>query len=115
MALVDCSLLWQKISEKHKTVQYCEFAIGQAVFEDLATPKFLKKIPSNPKVYKNQSMLAMLLFVGDFGLNCIGAVVTQKTLQFKLAFCGAVIGLCWYIVNRVRIVILKIRLNGNRK
>jgi hypothetical protein len=105
MALIDCPSCGKKISDKAQSCQHCEFTISQASPEDLARKNSLKKYLQRQGI-QNQSMLAMLLFVGGFGFMYWGGV-TQEDLQFKLAFAVAVIGFVWYIVNRVRLVFLK--------
>jgi hypothetical protein len=105
MALIDCPSCGKKISDKAQSCRYCEFAVSQASAEDLARKNSLKKYLQRQGI-QNQSMLAMLLFVGGFGFMYWGGV-TQEDLQFKLAFAVAVIGFVWYIVNRVRLVFLK--------
>jgi uncharacterized membrane protein YvbJ len=84
MALVDCPSCGKKISDKAQNCQYCEFAIGQASVEDLARKNSLKKYLQRQSI-QNQSMLAMLLFVGGFGFMYWGGV-TQEDLQFKLEY-----------------------------
>ena len=105
MALVDCPACGKKISDKAAACQHCNFAIGQADAEDIARKNALQLYLKKQKI-QNQSMLAMLLFVGGFGFMYWGGVTTED-VQFKLAFAVAALGFVWYIVNRVRLVFLK--------
>jgi len=105
MALVDCPACGKKISDKAATCQHCNFAIGHADPDDLARKSALNLYLKKQKI-QNQSMLAMLLFVGGFGFMYWGNTTAQD-LQFKFAFAGAAIGFVWYIVNRVRLIFLK--------
>lgn len=105
MALIDCPSCGKKISDKAQSCQHCDFAIGQASVEDFARKNALKKYLQRQSI-QNQSMLAMLLFVGGFGFMYWGDV-TQEDIQFKLAFAVAASGFVWYIVNRVRLVFIK--------
>ncbi|KXI29972.1 zinc ribbon domain-containing protein [Paraglaciecola hydrolytica] len=105
MALIDCPACGKKISDKAATCQYCDFAIGTADPEDIARKNSLKIYLKKQNI-QNQSMLAMLLFVGGFGFMYWGGV-TPEELQFKAAFGVAVVGFVWYIVNRIRLIFLK--------
>ena len=105
MALIDCPACSKKISDKSKSCPHCEFAIGQASAEDIARKNSLKKYLKRQGI-QNQSMFAMLLFVGGFGFMYWGGA-TQEDLQFKVAFAVAAVGFAWYIINRVRLVFLK--------
>jgi hypothetical protein len=105
MALVDCPACGKKISDKAAACPHCNFAISQASPEDIARKNSLNLYLKKQKI-QNQSMLAMLLFVGGFGFMYWGGPVPGE-LQFNLAFGVAVIGFVWYTVNRVRLVFLK--------
>lgn len=105
MALIDCPSCGKKISDKAESCQHCNFAIGQASAEDVARKNALNSYLKKQKI-QNQSMLAMLLFVGGFGFMYWGNT-TAEELQFKLAFGVATVGFIWYVVNRVRLVFLK--------
>lgn len=105
MALIDCPGCGKKISDKASTCQHCNFAVGQASPEDIARKNSLKKYLKRQSI-QNQSMLAMLLFVGGFGFMYWGGT-TQDDVQFKIAFATATIGFAWYIINRVRLVFIK--------
>lgn len=105
MALIDCPSCGKKISDKAKNCQHCDFSMEQASPEDLARKNSLKKYLKKQGI-QNQSMLAMLLFVGGFGFMYWGGT-TQEDVQFKLAFGTAVIGFFWYVINRVRLIFVK--------
>jgi hypothetical protein len=105
MALVDCPSCGKKISDKSKTCQHCEFALGQASTEDINRKKNLQNYLKAQKI-QTQSMIAMLLFVCGFGFMYWGGALPGD-LQHNLAIAGALIGFIWYIVNRVRLIFLK--------
>ena len=58
------------------------------------------------KNIQTQSMIAMLLFVAGFGFMYWGGTQPGE-LQHNLAIGLAIIGFVWYIVNRVRLIMLK--------
>ncbi|MCF2946670.1 hypothetical protein L0668_00995 [Paraglaciecola aquimarina] len=105
MALVDCPSCNKKISDKAKSCQHCDFDLGDASPEDIARKQSLNLYLKKQRV-QNQSMVAMLLFVGGFGFMYWGGVAADD-VQYKLAVGVSIIGFVWYLVNRVRLVFLK--------
>jgi hypothetical protein len=105
MALIDCPSCNKKISDKAQNCQYCDFAVGSVNVEDIARKQSFKKYLKNQNI-QTQSMVAMLLFVAGFGFMYWGGAQPDG-LQHNLAIGLAIIGFVWYIVNRVRLIILK--------
>lgn len=105
MALTDCPSCGKKISDKSKTCPHCGFAIGDANADDILRKKSLAKFQKVQGI-QNQSMLAMLMFIGGFGFMYWGNVRTGDT-QHTVAMASTVIGFVWYLVNRVRLVMAK--------
>ncbi|WP_299075349.1 hypothetical protein [uncultured Paraglaciecola sp.] len=105
MALIDCPSCNKKISDKAQNCQHCGFTLGTASAEDLARKKSLNLYLKNQKI-QTQSMIAMLLFVAGFGFMYWGGALPGD-LQHSLAIGVAIIGFVWYIINRVRLIMLK--------
>jgi hypothetical protein len=105
MALIDCPSCSKKISDKAQTCQHCDFTLGTANAEDIARKQNLNIYLKNQKI-QTQSMLAMLLFVSGFGFMYWGEA-EPGGLQYNLAIGASIVGFIWYIVNRVRLIILK--------
>ncbi|MBT0586545.1 zinc-ribbon domain-containing protein [Alteromonas oceanisediminis] len=105
MALIDCPACNKKVSDKAQTCQHCGFAIGNASAEDVQRKLDMQRYKKKQSL-QNQSMVAMLLFVTGFGLVYWGGD-QPSDLQFNIAVGCSVFGFVWYIVNRVRLVILK--------
>jgi hypothetical protein len=105
MALVDCPSCSKKISDKAQSCQHCDFTLGNASVEDIARKQSLNKYLKNQKI-QTQSMIAMLLFVTGFGFMYWGGAVPDG-LQYNLAIGLSLIGFIWYVVNRVRLILLK--------
>ena len=105
MALTDCPSCNKKVSDKAKLCPHCNFAVGDASAEDILRKQNLQKFQKKQSV-QNQSLVAMLLFIAGFGFMYWGG--TQPgDLQHNLAIVASVIGFVWYIVNRVRLALLK--------
>ena len=105
MALIDCPSCSKKISDKAQTCQHCDFKLGTVNAEDITRKQNLNKYLKSQKI-QIQSMLAMLLFVSGFGFMYWGGA-SPEGVQYNLAIGLSVLGFVWYIVNRVRLIILK--------
>ena len=105
MALVDCPSCNKKISDKAKNCEHCDFALGSVDAEDFARQRRLNKYLKDQSI-QTQSMFAMLLFVAGFGFMYWGGA-EPAGLQYNVAVGITIIGFVWYIINRVRLIILK--------
>ena len=104
MALVNCPSCNKKMSSKAKECSHCGYGVEGVSHEDLARKKRLKHFLKMQKV-QTQSFFALLVFVAGFYMMFFKSTPTENEL---LAGQGAVaIGFLWYIINRVRIVLLK--------
>ncbi|MCV2884238.1 hypothetical protein OE749_05985 [Aestuariibacter sp. AA17] len=105
MALTNCPSCNKTISDKAKSCQHCGFAIGSASADDILRKKSLQKFQKHHSI-QNQSMLAMLMFIAGFGFMYWGGA-QPGDIQHTLAIGCSIVGFGWYIVNRVRLIILK--------
>ncbi|RDV26141.1 zinc ribbon domain-containing protein [Alteromonas aestuariivivens] len=105
MALTECPSCGKKISDKAAECHHCEFKVGDASADDLLRKQNLTRFKKLHSL-QNQSMLAMLMFIAGFGFMYWGGT-KPGDLQHNLAILASVVGFVWYIVNRVRIVIIK--------
>ena len=105
MALVNCPSCNKKTSDKAKVCPHCDFRIGNASAEDLERKQQLKKFKKLQSI-QNQSLLAMLIFVAGFAFMYWGGT-RPGDLQHNLAIVCSITGFVWYLVNRVRTVLIK--------
>ncbi|MDO6567654.1 hypothetical protein Q4561_11350 [Alteromonas sp. 1_MG-2023] len=105
MALVDCPSCNKKTSDKAKICPHCDFKIGDASSEDIERKKSLQKFKKLQSI-QNQSLLAMIIFVAGFGFMYWGGT-RPGDLQHNLAIVASIAGFVWYLVNRVRVVLIK--------
>ena len=105
MALIDCPSCSKKMSDKAQSCQHCGFGLGAADAEDIARKQSLNKYLKSQKI-QTQSMIAMLLFVAGFGFMYWGSA-EPGGLQHNLAIGVSIVGFVWYIINRVRLILLK--------
>ncbi|WP_394174511.1 hypothetical protein [Thalassotalea litorea] len=105
MALVNCPNCSKKISSLAKSCDHCHIELSDMDTEQRLNMKRMKKIEQSQKLM-NQSMVAMLLFCAGIGSMFWGEP-EPGSMQYNLATGAGVIGFVWYLVNRVRMIILK--------
>ncbi|QDP01286.1 hypothetical protein [Thalassotalea sp. PS06] len=105
MALINCPNCSKKISSLAKECEHCHITLGDMDEEQRINLQRMKKIEQSQKLM-NHSMLAMLFFCGGIGALFWGEP-EPGSVQYMLASGSAAIGFFWYLINRVRIIILK--------
>ena len=105
MALIDCPSCGKKISDKATACSHCNFASGDASVEDVERKLSLQRFYKLQSL-QNQSLVAIILFVAGFGFMYWGGT-RPGDMQHNAAIFASVIGFIWYVVNRIRILILK--------
>lgn len=105
MALTDCPSCGKKISDKAVTCQHCGFGVKGASSDDIARKQHIKRYKKLASL-QNQSLVATFIVIAGFGFMYWGAVKSGDT-QHNLAIGSIIIGFLWYVINRVRIVLIK--------
>ena len=105
MAIIQCPSCNKPISDKAKQCRYCNALISSASADDIYRQKKLRKYNQVQSI-QTQSMVAMLMFVGGFGFMFWGDV-QPSDIKHTAAMVCTVIGFVWYIVNRVRMIVIK--------
>ena len=106
MALIDCPSCGKKISSKAKQCPHCHTDFTKTNADDAERKQSMSRFKKIQGI-QNQSMIAMLMFVGGFAFMFLGEPVSQDDLRYKAAITCTVIGFVWYIVNRGRMIWLK--------
>ncbi|RZM79973.1 zinc ribbon domain-containing protein [Pseudoalteromonas rubra] len=105
MAIAQCPSCNKPISSKHKTCPHCHFDVANMDEESLHRETVRRRIKKQQKIM-NYSFLALILFLGGF-LYLYWQQPVEGTWEM-LAAKGAIgVGLVWYLVNRVILVVLK--------
>lgn len=105
MALTKCPSCSKLISDKAKVCSHCGFNFGTATKADVLRQQRIQKIQQSQSL-TNQSLLAMLMFVVGFAYMYWGGVSPTET-EYYIAITLSGIGLFWYVIIRVRMVIEK--------
>ena len=108
MAITNCPSCNKSISDKAKSCSHCHYEFGDSSAEDIQRKLSLQRYKKRQKI-QNQSMLSILLFVigcyfvflGDFPAG------EKGIMMYNAALAVTTIGFIWYVVNRVRIALVK--------
>ena len=105
MAIISCPFCGHKISDKAQECSKCQSDVSALTPEKMASIARNKALDKTQSLV-NHSMFALLLFLTGFGLMYWWDPEAGSTQQLIAG--GAMgIGLCWYIVTRIRIMLLK--------
>lgn len=107
MAIISCPFCGQKISDKSTQCNHCGKDLSALTTEKLNALSRDKRLALSQSLM-NQTMLAMLLFLGGFGAMYWWQPETGSAQQYLFIGISAV-GFLWYLVTRVRIILLKRR------
>lgn len=105
MAITSCPSCNKKISDKAQSCPHCGFSRAGMSKEDEQRKKKHKRFLKMQSI-NNQSMLAMLLFVVGVGYMYWEGIRPSET-EYYIAMSVSAVGFIWYIVNRVRMIIVK--------
>lgn len=112
MALIDCPSCRKKVSSKALVCNHCSFDFKHASADDVLRKERLNKFQQRNGI-QTQSMFAMLLFICGFAFMYWGGTTMEDT-QFKVAVVAAIVGFCWYVLCRIRLILLKIKENQKK-
>ncbi|KKO43921.1 hypothetical protein WG68_18065 [Arsukibacterium ikkense] len=105
MAIISCPYCGHRISDKAAACSKCGGDLTGNTPEQLAAIERDKKYRKMQSLM-NQSMLAMVLFLGGFGILYWWQPANHSYNQY--ASNGAIaLGFCWYVITRARIILLK--------
>ena len=105
MALIDCPKCKKKISSKVKECQHCGVNLANLDAEGITKLGKVSLIEKQQKIM-TQSFIAMLLFCGGF-LFTFWQNPETGSIQQITAITSTVVGFVWYIINRLRLIVLK--------
>ena len=105
MALIDCPACKKKISSKAKQCNHCNLDMVNLDVDKVKQLNTVSNIQKQQQI-TTQSFVAMLLFCGGFLFSFWQNPPAGSTQQI-IAITAACIGFVWYIINRVRLLVLK--------
>jgi uncharacterized membrane protein YvbJ len=105
MALVECPSCNKRVSDKAEQCPHCEFKLS-GLTSDQLNRELERALHAKKDKILSQSMLALLLAIAAFTYFFIQQP-HPDSWQAQSAYAGMIIGLIWFVVNRVRLVFLK--------
>lgn len=105
MAIVNCPNCGKKISDKAAECGHCRQDISAL------TPEKLEQLERNRRFDQaqrlmNHSMIALVMFLGGFGIMYWWQPESGSYNRY-LAIGAIAVGFVWYIITRIRIILLK--------
>ena len=105
MAIISCPFCGFKISDKAAQCTKCNADVSELTPEKMASIARNKMLDKTQSMV-NHSMFALLLFLAGFGLMYWWDPAAGSAQQV-IAGSAIGVGFCWYIVTRIRIMLLK--------
>ncbi|WP_199611651.1 zinc ribbon domain-containing protein [Flocculibacter collagenilyticus] len=105
MAVINCPECNKKVSDKTQQCPHCDFAIGEVSEEKLESLNRIKKIKRMQRL-TTQSFIAIILFAAGFTWM-YWHEPEPESIELYVSQAAIAIGVIWYLVNRVRLIISK--------
>lgn len=107
MALTQCPSCNKRISSKVKECPHCQFVLAGQSKEDIEREWLRLKQEKSDKLL-SRSMLALLIAIVGFTYLFLQQPM-PNTWQYGVSVGGILVGLVWFVINRVQLVFLKKR------
>ncbi|KRS22542.1 hypothetical protein AAY72_02880 [Alishewanella sp. WH16-1] len=105
MAIISCPVCQHRVSNKAAECPKCKTDLTAATPEKLAAQHRDRMLKQSQSMM-NQSMLALLLFLGGFGILYWWQPETGSYNEY-VSTAAIALGFIWYVVCRARIIWLK--------
>ncbi|MEC9318675.1 MAG: hypothetical protein VYD08_02185 [Pseudomonadota bacterium] len=105
MALVNCPSCGKRVSSKAKDCPHCQFVFAGNSKEDIEREAARLRQEKSDKLV-SQSMLALVLSIAAF-VYLFFQQPLANSWQRSTALLVIGIGLVWFVINRVRLIMLK--------
>lgn len=112
MAIIECPSCKERISDKAKTCNHCNFSLINGKNEDGQTAEQIASKARLTRMKKRyalqmQAMLGIILFLAGimlwYFIGNKGTTEISHLLQLGLAFSGG----CLYLITRIRLIVFK--------
>ena len=107
MALIDCPACKKRMSSKAEACPHCDYKISGLSTEQ-RDREWQRVMQRKRERLMSQSMLALLIAIAAFTYFFMQQP-EPDSWQLHLANAGMLLGLLWFVINRVRMLLLKHR------
>ncbi|WP_417658305.1 hypothetical protein [Pseudidiomarina sp.] len=105
MALIQCPSCSKRVSDKATNCPHCDFKLTGLSGEELER-EWQRVMASKRERLVGQSMLALLIAIAAFTYYFIQQPLPE-TWPAKVSYGLMIVGLIWFVINRVRLVFIK--------
>lgn len=107
MALIECPACSKRMSSKAAACPHCNFnSVG--VSNEQRQRELQQVLQRKRERLMSQSMLALLIAIAAFTYFFMQQP-ESGSWQLHLANGGMLVGLVWFVINRIRMLLLKVR------
>lgn len=105
MALIQCPSCSKRVSDKATNCPHCDFKITGLSNDELER-EWHRAAQAKRERIVGQSMLALLIAIAAFTYYFIQQPLPE-TWAAKASYGLMIVGLVWFVVNRIRLVFIK--------
>ena len=105
MAIISCPSCNEQVSDKAKQCPHCDLSLTSQTLEQTQSSKRVERIKSIQSI-QFQTMLALFLSIAGFIFYYLDDPIGDPQMQQWIAMGSLILGLVWYLINRVRIAYL---------
>lgn len=105
MAITSCPSCSKAISDKHPACPHCHEPLQNLDEEQRARLKSRRYVAKKQSLM-NHSFIALIIFLGGF-LYLYAYQPSDESIEMNLTYGAITVGFVWYLVNRIRILLLK--------
>jgi len=105
MALIECPSCNKRMSDKADTCPHCDFRVAGATPEQ-RNRELERLLQAKKDKILGHSMLALLIAIAAFTYFFIQQP-HPESWQSSAAYGAMIVGLVWFVLNRVRLLFLK--------
>jgi hypothetical protein len=105
MAIIQCPSCNKRVSSRAEVCPHCDFQLAGRSPDELEQAQ-QRALQRRKEKLLGQSMLALLVAIGGFAYSFLEQP-HPESWQAAVSYGAMALGLVWFIVNRVRILMVK--------
>lgn len=113
MAIISCPSCSEQISDKVKECPHCDLSMTPQNKEQTESAKKIERI-KQIQFIQFQTMLALLISIAGFIFYYLEDMLDDAKMQQWIGMGAIMVGLVWYLINRIRITYLSKKFKRER-